>query len=87
MESGLRKRLSKLIAVGCFVILVPATGEAELWERELQNMKNAFMTGYFRALHLDAKTITRLKEDKEAMKKYIRLKAREYMDEVRKLNR
>ena len=83
----MRKRLSKLIVVGCFVILFPSTLDARLWERELQNMKNAFITGYFRALQLDAETIARLKEDKEAMKKYIRLKALEYMDEVRKLNR
>jgi len=68
-------------------MLVPTTVEAKLWERELQNMKNAFMTGYFRALQLDAKTITRLKEDKGAMQEYIRAKAREYINEVRKLNR
>ena len=81
------ERLSKLIAVWCFLMLVPTTVEAKLWERELQNMKNAFMTGYFRALQLDAKTITRLKEDKGAMQEYIRAKAREYINEVRKLNR
>lgn len=69
-------------------MLVPWTmATAELWERELQNMKTAFMTGYFRALQLDAETIARLKKDKEAMEKYIRAKAREYMEEVRRLNR
>ncbi len=87
MGVKLKKRLSKLGSMFCLVLLFPANLEAELWERELLNMKNAFMTGYFRALQLDAKTITRLKEDKGAMHEYIRLKAREYMDEVRKLNR
>jgi hypothetical protein len=83
----LRRSISILTALSCFVILNPMVGEAKLWERELQNMETAFMTGYFRALHLDIETISRLKEDKQAMKKYIRAKAREYMDEVRKLNR
>ncbi len=87
MDGGLREGLLKFVAVWCFLLLLPSTAEAELWERELQNMKIAFMTGYFRALHLDAETIARLKEDKEAMKKYIRAKARKYMKEVRKLNR
>jgi hypothetical protein len=48
-------------------------------------MRVSFMTGYFQALHLDTETISRLKEDKQPRKKFIRAKAREYMDEVRKL--
>lgn len=80
-------RLSILAMASCFLMLIPMAVEAKVWERELQNMKAAFMTGYFRALHLDMETISRLKEDEDAMKKYIRAKAREYMDEIRKLNR
>ncbi len=57
------------------VSLLPANLDAELWERELHMMKKAFMSGYFRALCLEEKTIARLKEDKEAMKKHIRAKA------------
>jgi len=50
-------------------------------------MKISFMTGYFQALHLDTETISRLKEDKPPRKKFIRTRAREYMDEVRKLKK
>ena len=87
MKTALRGGLLKFLAVWCFLMLAPSVAGAELWERELQNMKMAFMAGYFRALQLDAETIARLKEDEQAMKKYIRAKAREYMQEVRRLNR
>lgn len=87
MGVGLKRKLSKLGGIFLLVFLFPSNLDAELWERELHMMKNAFMTGYFRALCLAEKAIARLKEDKEAMKKHIRAKAQEYMDQVRKLSR
>jgi len=87
MKAHFIEGLLRFLAAWCFLMLAPSVAGAELWERELQNMKAAFMTGYFRALQLDAETIAKLKEDEQAMKKYIRAKAREYMEEVRRLNR
>ena len=83
----MKKRLTKSAIVFCLVFLLPASLAAELWEADLSRMKTAFINGYFRALCLDEKTIARLKKSKAAMKKHIRAKAREYIDEVRKLNR
>ncbi len=83
----MRKAATAFAAAGCLLLLGAVTGDAKLWERDFENIRVAFMSGYFRALQLDEETIARLKEDEVAMKKYIRAKAREYMEEVRKLNR
>ena len=55
----MRKAVTAFAAAGCLLLLGAVTGDAKLWERDFENIRVAFMAGYFRALQLDEETIGR----------------------------
>ena len=66
--------------------LIPSFLASGLSRTEYDIIKNAFINGYVRALHLDMEKIESFKKDLDAMKKYVIYKADQYMDEVLNLN-